>query len=168
MDTRGISTVLLKITGLLLIAVSVTQLPGYFPVRFQGQSWEPSQALLMAAITMGPVVLLGVALWMFPGAISNKIVAASEAKASNDELRGLQQIAIATLGLYLVAHGSADVIYHVTTVIQLQRQNPGYDFVPATVLGGVIAAAVQVVLGAVFVGGSRGIASKIGGPKSES
>jgi len=84
MDTRGISTVLLKVTGLVLIAVSVTQLPGYFPVRFQGQSWEPSQALIMAAMTMGPVVLLGVALWMFPGVISNKIVAASEAKASND------------------------------------------------------------------------------------
>ncbi len=122
----------------------------------------------MAVITMGPVVLLGLALWMFPGTISNKIVAVSETRASNDELRGLQQIAIATLGLYLVAHGIADLIFHVITVIHLQRQNPGYDFVPATVLGGLFAAAVQVALGAAFVGGSRAIASKIGGPASES
>jgi hypothetical protein len=161
MDIRGIAAVLLKVTGLVLIAVSVTQLPGYFPVSFEGDSWEPSVALTMAAITMGPVVLLGVALWFFPGAISNKIVSASEAKASNDDLMGLQAIAIATLGLYLVAHGVADLAYHVVTTIQLQRQNPGYDFIPATVLGGTVAAVAQVIIGALFAGGSRGLASRI-------
>src|SRR5476651_1708503 len=147
MDTRSIAAVLLKIAGLIMIGACVAQLPSYFPIRLAGSNWSPAEALLAAAVTVGPAALLGACFWFFPGTIANKIVVADPSSSEPIELHAILMIAIAVLGLFLIAHGTTNLVYHIASLVQLQRLEPGIPFIPPTMFAGAIANAVEVIIG---------------------
>jgi hypothetical protein len=156
-DTRSIAVVLLKIAGLVLIGACVTQLPSYFPVRLEGGRWSPAESLVAAAITVGPAALLGACFWFFPGTIANKIVTANPGTFESSGLSAILLVAIAVLGLFLMAHGAIDLVYHVATLVRLQHLNPDIAVAPPTIFAGAIASVVEIVIGLAFCIGRRGI-----------
>src|ERR1039457_449040 len=106
MDNRSIAVVLLKIAGPILIGACLTQLPTHFPVRLEGGRWSAAESLVAAAITVGPAALLGACFWLFPGTIANKIVTANPGTFESSGLSAILLVAIAVLGLFLMAHGA--------------------------------------------------------------
>jgi hypothetical protein len=157
-DTKSIAAVLLKVAGLILIGACVTQLPSYFPARFEGSNWSFAESVVSAAATVGPALLLGLCLWFFPGTIANKVVAPVPEASTPFEFQVLLLIAVVILGLFLIAHGTVDLVYHVATLVQMQRLNPAIPFVPPSVFAGLIASALEIVIGLAFCLGRGGIA----------
>jgi hypothetical protein len=157
MDTKSIAAVLLKIAGLVLIGACVTQLPSYFPVRLEAGEWSPSQSIFAAVLTVGPAALLGICLWFFPGTIANKIVAPAAGVPEPSGLDAILVLSVAVLGLYLMAHGTVDLIYHLATIVRLRQLNQDVIPIPPTVFAGAIASAVEIAIGLAFCIGRRGI-----------
>src|ERR1700687_2631137 len=157
MDTKDIAATLLKIAGLVLIAFALMQLPSYFPAPLDpNSSWSLPQAFAAAAITVGPIALLGVVLWFFPGSITNKIISGSRTSESLGIVE-VETVALTVIGVYLAIHGVVDTVYHVTTLIQFHRLYPGVNLTPAITLGGLVAALTQIVLGAVLALRAKGV-----------
>lgn len=94
---------------------------------------------------------------LFPALIiANKIVSAGSGAGQPFELREVQVVAVTVLALYLVARGITDLVYHIATIVYLQRQNPELTFIPASVIGGVASAATEVIVGAILCIGAKG------------
>lgn len=154
MDTRTIAATLLKVAGLILISLGVTRVPGLFPLT-QGGSPSYAGILIAAAFSIGPQVLLGAAFWFFPGTIANKIVSAGADDDPPLQPREFQLIAVTILGLYLVAHALTDIAYTVAFAIPFYRQSPDMPLTP--IFGRVAAAVTELVIGATFCIGGKGI-----------
>src|SRR5258708_306657 len=123
MDTRSIAAVLLKITGLVLIVVSVSQLPGYFPLTGRGYDFSIGEVLATAAIALGPLVLLGLGLWLFPGTVANRIVSSAPTDTVIVDGRPIELVALTIVGVYLFADGLIGAVRDAVLLVFMHRQN---------------------------------------------
>jgi len=157
MDTRSIAAVLLKVTGLLLIVFSVSQLPAYFPLTGSTYGFSIAEVLSTTAIALGPLTLVGLLLWFFPGTLTNKIVSSAPSDPGVADVRPIEQVALTILGVYLGVHaiigGARDVILFVV----VNRQNGNLGAVPASVIAHAGATVVEAVIGAILCIGARGV-----------
>src|SRR5690242_20387974 len=103
MDTRNIAAIIIKITGLVMVVLSVVQLPAYFPLMARGYDFSIAQTLGAAALGLGPLAVVGTLLWFFPGSVTNRIVSGTPAAGSGADFRPLELVALTVLGVYLVA-----------------------------------------------------------------
>src|SRR5258706_15047987 len=104
MYTRSIAAVLLKVTGLVLIVVCVSQLTSYFPLTASSHGFSIAEVLSTTAIALGPLTLVGLVFWFFPGTLTNKIVSGAPSDSVVADVRPIEQVALTILGVYLVAH----------------------------------------------------------------
>jgi hypothetical protein len=157
MDIRAISAVLLKVAGLVLIALSIAQVPSHFPLAMR-EGWGSVALLLAIAVGIGPQLLLGAAFWFFPGTIANKIVAGPTMPEASD-FKELQLVALAVVGVYLIAQALTECAYLAATVIAVSRESPD---VPLTPLAGRAAAAIaELMIGVGICLGRAGISALI-------
>ena len=162
MDTRGIGAVLLKVAGLVLITMSVANLPGFFSPLSAGVDWSFGESAGAAAVILGPLAVLGVVFWLFPGAIVNKIVAeAPSSQASSFDPRPIELIALAILGIYLIARGAIDLIQVISFIVAMQVQNSEHAFISATIISRVAAIGAQVLIGIWLCVGAKSVAGLI-------
>jgi len=152
----------MKVTGLVLIAMSLANLPGFFSPLTLGANWSFGQAAGAAAVIVGPLLALGIVFWLFPGTIVNKIVAHDPSlSASPMNLRPLELVALAILGIYLIARGLVDAIQVVAFIVAMQTMNSDHAFISASVISRGAAIAVQIGIGIWLCVGAKGIASMI-------
>ena len=148
---------LLKIAGLVIIVLCVGQLSGYFSLMTREAGWTLAQVLGTVAMTTGPLVVLGVALWLFPGTITNKIVARESSSESKLEVRNLELVALTVLGTYFIARGITGLAYEIVLAIGLQREIPGLESIPPSVIAQTALAVAEMVVGVYLCLGAKGI-----------
>ena len=158
MDTRGVSVVLLKLTGLVLIVISVSQLPSYFPLSGRGYDFSMGQVLGTAALALAPLALIGLVLWFFPGTVANKVVSGAPADV---DLAPIELVALTILGLYLVTDGIIAAVRSVVLLIFMSRQDLGP--IPVSVLANIAATAAELLIGFCLCIGAKGVARVLEG-----
>lgn len=161
MDTRTIATMLLKVTGLVLIVISISQLPGYFPLAGRGYDFSIGETLATAALALAPLAALGLALWFFPGTVANRIVSGAPADSVVGDVRPIELVALTVLGVYLVAHGFIGAVRDVVLLVVMHRQNANLAPVPASIIAHTAATIVELLIGFGLCIGARGVSRVI-------
>jgi hypothetical protein len=152
---------LLKITGLLLIVYCVAQLPGYFQYTSRGYDFSIGQALGAAALALGPLTVLGMFLWFFPGTVANKIVSGTTGDAVSADVRPIELAALTILGVYLLTTGFVDAVRDVVFLVILYRQDPGLALIPASAISRIAATVAELLIGAGLCIGAKGVSRVI-------
>ena len=160
MDSRSISAILLKVTGLVLVLYSISQLPGYFPLTGRGYDFSIAETLATAGIALGPPALLGLILWFFPGTLVNKIVTPASSENVPVDGRSLELVALTVVGVYLVADGFIGAVRDAVLLIVVQRQNDVLA-VPASVIAHIGATIAELLIGAGLCIGAKGVSRVI-------
>lgn len=156
-DLRAISAILLKIAGLVLVAHAVTRVPSLFAYGTRAD-WGIRELLTLAGLGIGPQLLLGAIFWFFPGTITNKIVAGT-LSSSKADFREIQLIALAVLGVYLMAQSLIELAQAVATATALSRYNPDASLAPLVPRS--LGAAAGLALGFAICLGRAGISAQI-------
>jgi hypothetical protein len=158
MDTRGVGAILLKVAGLVLIVMAVADLPSFFSPLSMGANWSIKEAVGTAALILGPLIVLGILLWLFPGTIVNKIVADAPAssQASSDP-RPIELVALTFLGIYLVARGIIDGGQVLVFVIATQIQSSEHAFISASIFSRFAAVVLEVLIGVFLCIGAKSL-----------
>jgi hypothetical protein len=110
MDYKSLTTLMLRLTGVIILASSLFHAPNTFGALilstaradFDGWNW-----LLMSISAIVPI-LIGLLLVYFPATVANRIVSGGGETA--DPL-GLEQIGFSIVGLYFVATAVFDAAY---------------------------------------------------------
>jgi hypothetical protein len=161
MDTRSISAILLKVTGLVLILYCVAQLPAYFALRSPGYDFSVAQLSLTVAATLGPLAILGVILWFFPGTITNKIVSNGSVESPAMDGRQVEIVALTIVGVFLVAEGLIGAVHDITLFVAFNRQSDIPMTIPSSVFAHVAATVAEILIGLTLCIGAKGIAEVI-------
>jgi hypothetical protein len=161
MDTRSIAAVLLKVTGLVLIVIAISQLPAYFPLTGRGYDFSIGEVLATTALALGPFAVLGLVLWFFPGTVANRIVSSAATESAVVDIRPIELVALTILGVYLLAHGLVGAVRDTVLLIVMHRQNADLTVVPASVMAHIAATAVELVIGAGLCIGAKGVSRVI-------
>jgi hypothetical protein len=157
-DIRSIGAIILKVGGLLLIAFGVGNLPAFFSPLSVGSNWSLAQSVGAASVTLGPIIVLGVLFWFFPGAIVNKIVSETPVPARSEmDLRPVELVAISLVGVYLIARSVVELSYLVVYVVATNLQQSEHAFIGATIFSKAVAIAVELAVGLVICVGAKGI-----------
>lgn len=161
MDTRGIAAVLLKVTGLVLIVFSISQLPAYFPLTGRDYEFSMREVLATTALGLGPLVAAGLILWFFPGTLTNKIVSSASPDSAPTDSRPIELVALTILGVYLMAHGIIGAVRDIVFVIVSSRQTYDLAAVPASIIAHAAATGAELLMGLGLCIGAKGIARVI-------
>lgn len=157
MDAQTLSRVLLKVAGLVFIAMALAQAPGYFGATMGGNRWSLGEAMALSAIGLGPLLLLGAAMWFFPGTITQRIVAVEAGPDERFGARRFELVALTCVGIYIVSQGFVTLVYDAIIVVAVQRQVDNLRDVPPSLYAGIVGAILQVAAGAAICLGARGI-----------
>jgi hypothetical protein len=157
MDLRAISALLLKIAGLVLIAHAITRAPSLFAYAAR-ENWAAREVLIMAGLGIGPQLMLGLLFWFFPSTIANKVVAGPPS-GGNSEFREIQLIALAVLGVFLIANSLIDAAQLIATVITFNRESPDVPLSP--LVPRVVGAVVGLLIGLGICLGRVGLSVQI-------
>ena len=162
MDTKSIAAIIIRIVGLVMIVISVLQIPAYFPLTHRGYDFSVGEALATGLLALGPLALAGLLFWFFPGTITNRIVSGARAPDSSaTDFRPLQLVALTVLGIYLLASGLIGVVRDVVLVIVMHRQSSGTELIPASIVAHIAATVAQLLIGAGLCIGARGISNMV-------
>lgn len=159
MDAKTIAAIIVKITGLVMVVLAVIQIPAFLPFTSRGYDFSVAEAMGAAALGLGPLALIGLLLWFFPGTITNRIVSGAPATGSPVDLRPLELVALTVLGIYLFADGIIGVVRDIAIVIAVNRQNSPPELIPASIVGHIAAVVAQLAIGAALCVGAKGISS---------
>jgi hypothetical protein len=164
MPLRDIARLLVKIAGLIVIVSAVIDLPVLLARSLPIQ--EPMIArdvIAMALVPPAIAVLVGIVLFWGAGRIVDRllVVPATSGPGGGPDLRAVEEIAIAALGLYFVATGIADAFYYWGKAGLYYRYVTENNFplpvIAADDFGGFFSTAARLAIGVVLVLLSRGI-----------
>jgi hypothetical protein len=161
MDTRSIGAIIIKITGLVMVVISIIQIPAYFPLTGRGYSFSFGEMLGTAALGLGPLALIGLLLWFFPGTITNRIVSGAPAGSTPIDFRPLELIALTVLGVFILAEGLVGAVRDAAVIIVMNRQSPAPALIPASIVGHIAATIAELAIGIALCVGARGISNAI-------
>lgn len=160
MDYRDITTLLIRIAGVVIIIFGIIQIPGYFLNYYQ---LHEDSFFYFLGITLVPVfliVVLGAVLWLFPGTIVNKIVVGPNQpiKFQSDQV---QVIAFSTLGMYILFRGVSDLVFWVSFMAMTFYSEPSTTIIPLDRYADLFATFTEIIFGMFLIFGSNGISSYI-------
>jgi hypothetical protein len=149
MDYQSLTSLALRLTGVIIMVVAVVSLPSTF-VSFYFWSQGVASALSLTAVVSGLPILAGLLLIYFPGTIANRMV------SGGGETVGtlpLQQVAFSVLGLYFLTSALADAASWLPMLLPdiPAGINSGSAFLAST--------AARFVAGALLLFGGRGLAN---------
>jgi hypothetical protein len=172
MDQRDLARLLVKITGLLIMAYTLVLLPYHaaatlpFLQRPNVRSdWADLGLLEVAGIIIVPALIaigVGLCLFLGSGRIVNRylIPGGQDRPIQATDLRGVEEVAVAVLGFYFLADGLGDTVTYATQAISFTLQSGHGWPIPLTAL----AAGMKLVIGIalmlrsqVFVAVRRGL-----------
>lgn len=137
MDTKNISNLLLKVGGILIIVLSVSNIHSY--VSVYAQYTEKSVSLFLTTVIIPNILpfLLGMVLFLKPGKITNKIIQNTNNESDNPaniSLLQIEQICLSTLGFYLLFQSSSDIVFHTANFVQAKASFAGRGVPPSNSL----------------------------------
>jgi hypothetical protein len=157
MDTKNVAVLLLKITGLVLISVCVSQLPAYFSLSSRAYDFSIGEILAAAAIALGPLLLLGLGLWFFPGTIANKVVFRPPPDSAIVDGHPLELAGLTIVGVYLVSDGLIGALRDIVLFIAMHNEANVSPTVPASVIAHIAATVGKLLIGVTLCVGAKGV-----------
>ncbi|WP_395678159.1 hypothetical protein [Inquilinus sp.] len=164
MPLRDIARLAIKIAGLIIIVVAVTDVPhllaGMLPLQ---PPMTVRDVVAMAFTPPAIAALIGLLMVWGAGRIADRLLAGPAAPAQDGglDLRGVEEVAIAAIGLYFVATGIADAVYYWGKIGLYHRFITENALAMPVILeadfGGILSAAARVVIGALLFLLSRGV-----------
>jgi hypothetical protein len=161
MDSKTLAALLLKITGLVLIVVSVSQVPGYIPLAQRGYNYSIWEVLGTTLVAFGPLTAIGVVLWLFPGTVANKIVSSAPSGSPAADTHAIEIAALTVLGVYLMCHAVIGLTRDITFLIVETRRSDALSVTPVSVITHLVSTGVEFLIGFGLCIGSRGVSRVI-------
>ncbi|MGK9236386.1 hypothetical protein KXS07_31685 [Inquilinus limosus] len=164
MPLREIARLLVKIAGLVVIVSAVIDLPVLLGRMLPMEA--PMTARDVITMTFVPPAiagLIGIIMFWGAGRIVDRLLVtpATPSQGGGVDLRAVEEIAIAALGLYFVATGIADAFYYWGKAGLYYRyvteNNIPMPIIAPDDFGGFASTAAQLAIGVVLVLLSRGI-----------
>jgi hypothetical protein len=171
MEQRGLAALIVRIAGLLIVVSAITNFAESLGPLFRSDSLQKigvELLLLSAVISLVIPIVLGLVLIYFPVAITIKVLRVDALEAAAEiQVRPLQQVAFAAIGLWLVIHAILDFVYVYAKsqiYIRFFEDMPAYAK-PLPVLpddfASYVSSGVQLLFGVSLLVGSRGLANVI-------
>lgn len=162
MNYNELSSLLLKISGLIIIIFTVINIPNYFIGYYSTQNFFGNEVSDLAAF-LGSVFLpafitiaIGFLLFKFPKTVTNKIIAGSSESSSAD-LKTITAVAYSAIGMYFVAFSIADLVYWAIYYGMILNELKTNEFFTIDNKVKVIATFVELLIGLILLLGSSGI-----------
>jgi hypothetical protein len=170
MDYKSLTSLVLRLTGVIIIVSSVTSMPQTFMrlLLYRGgveasgvETIGNMEIWLLAVVASAFPILVGLLLIYFPATIANKMVTAGTAAV---DTLPLQQVAFSVLGLYFVTVAAYDTVYwwarlrlYFAVYNELNFGRP--DRLTNQDFAGLISTGAQFIAGVVLLFGGRGLAN---------
>jgi len=170
MEHRALAALIIRIAGLLVIVSSVSKGAESIGPIFRSDLFEKvgiSLLLLSIAVSVVIPVILGVVLINFPRSVATKVLRIEGLDpASEKEVRPLQQVAFAAIGLWLTIYAILDAVY---VYARARIYNRFFESMPAHValplgsddFGSLISSGLQLLIGLFLLIGHRGIVNAL-------
>lgn len=151
MDTRTLTTVLLRILGLFVFCNALFDLPAYFIGPFDGSRPIPAgQRFAQAVVALLLPFVFGFLLWFFPGRVVNRIVVGAD-QVGTFGTREFERVALTVLGAWLAVYGALEALGSLLNIYFGSRDHPGP--LPGVFFIGPIVALFKLAIGiALMVG----------------
>ena len=134
MDYRNLTNLLIKITGVALIAYSIIEIPAYISYYISSQVDSFWGFIGISLVPMFVPILVGIVFLFFPATVTNKLISGDdETNTASIDILAAERIAFSTLGLYLLFRVISDLIFHGTSIYlalkagTIARYNTGYQ-----------------------------------------
>jgi len=157
MDIKDISAVLLKTSGLVMLAFAAFEIPSYFLPRASDYEISVLTAVVQAAAMLSLPIVLGLLLWFFPATVTNKMVSGPKLSGEHFGASDFERVALTVVGAWLVAYGIADLIYTVSSMVVVQRLYAEESAPLGRYIPSVITNLAKVALGLGLALGAKGI-----------
>lgn len=161
---RDFAKVLIKTAGLVVFVYGLTALvQSLLTLPFVAAS---NRAFLILGTSGAHALwlLAGIALYCGAGQIADRASSAKQGSANSNasiDYRGLEEIGISILGLYLLTYGLAEGAYYWARFDLYYRYAAEVRFqtppIPQEEYGGLAATGTRIILGLIFLFSSRGI-----------
>jgi hypothetical protein len=158
MSQTDLSRVLVKVAGLLLSVYALALLPyqalsAVAIVHTDAAEWSTGQQSLAVAVTVTPTVInlaLGLILFWCGGRIVNRHlpIEKEDRNTMASSLRGLEDVAIAVVGAYLLADGLGRLVPEIGELVSFANALPRrWAAIPLAAILGLLGVAVQLAVG---------------------
>ena len=164
-DFRGLSRLLLRIAGAVIVVWAVAQLPTkiIFVATFREIGLELWAQIALIVSASALPILLGAALLGFPGVIINRLIAGEPTGTTLPEaLAKIEGVALGVLGMYLAVQALIDAVYlwgKLEVYWLLVDKNRSDAYMPKMLpddVGTIAATALEFLLGvALMLGATR-------------
>lgn len=123
MDTKQISNLLLKVGGMLIVVLSISDFHNY--ISDFAQYTEKSFSLFLTTVIIPNIfpLTLGMFIFLQPGRITNKIIRNTQNELDNSHninLPQIEQICLSMLGFYLLFQSTSDLIFHTANFFHIK------------------------------------------------
>ena len=151
MDYRELSTLLTKIAGALIVALSVIAYPNY-TAMFYAMNVGVFPAFGYSLISSGIPVVIGLCMLLAPSIVTNRLVTGRQSARKRRVSRvEIEVAALAVLGAYFLVRAVADIVYYVVVLKDSVSVVIGLQAIDADTWGGMAATGIELVLGAILL-----------------
>ncbi|MDX2219749.1 MAG: hypothetical protein SF172_12065 [Burkholderiales bacterium] len=113
MNHKELSRTIIKIAGILMVIYYASRIPQWLAVIVDSSS---DVSLLMVMATVVIPILLGVALYMFPGSIANRVIDGTDDTATINGAARLEEVCLRLLGGYFVLDTLPTIFFYAASM----------------------------------------------------
>lgn len=158
---RNLARLLTKIAGLLLLIYGVLLVPGVLAAFFVDRRDPQNLVPLVAAAVIALLwIILGLGLLYGTERIVDRTMFSEPQTGVPSDLRAIEEIAIAVLGVYILVGGIAEAVReaaYLDLLYRLAAANRQAISIPQNEYAGIAAAATRIILGLALFFLSRGV-----------
>ena len=165
MDYRTITSLMLRVAGVLILVQFITSIPQTIAnlLHFGGSQAQGLDSLWLSAMAPVLPLAIGLVLIYFPSAITNRVVRTVEPVDANGFTESLLPVALACLGVYFMCAALYDGVYwfskvrlHYVVADKLRWVGPPPTLMPDE-FAGIASTLTQFIIGIALTFGSKGI-----------
>ena len=165
MNYRNITSLMLRIAGLLILVQLVISFPREFIslIQWGGESVNKYELFVLLGFSLTLPAAIGVSLIYFPSIVANRIVSVGSEGESIVKFDDFRPLIISCLGLYFISTAIFDGIYllsklniYFAVINKEQWMGPPPALMPDD-FAGIASTSVQLLIGLVLLLGSKGI-----------
>ena len=117
MNSNEILRMVVKLTGLVLFIIGITNAASYIPMLFEAM--KHGDMGTVTASYLGAIIsptVIGVFLWLFPASVANTVIRKDfEVSLNKNIIQEIEVIGIRILGFYLLYLGISDLFFNILT-----------------------------------------------------
>lgn len=163
MDYKGLTALLIKIGGLVIVVVMISLLPTYVSAGIGALETSWLAFFTVAILPLLFPLMVGILMLVFPATIANRIIQGEKlSDLPTTYLPQLEQLAMTLLGVYLLFRAISDFVFHLSKLFWVRHlisigEVATFDYLSPNTIGYLIATAVEATIAIWLTVGSSGI-----------